>query len=280
MRATEGPDVFLYLDYRAYLRAFYGERKSARRLSFRAFSQRAKLRSPNYLKLVMDGERNLSLEMAGRFARACGLSGEALEYFKELVSFDQARTLDERNQSYRRLRGFRRYRAIHRLEAAQDAYHSRWYLPAIRELVLHRDFREDPDWISRTLVPSIKPVEAKQAIDTLLELGLLERDASGCLQQSKGLLTTGAETASLHVANYHRAMMEQAARALDTLPREARDISSVTLCLGKGGLRQLKAMVQRFRRELLELSETESEPVELVQANFQVFPLSRTGGEE
>ena len=71
------PEVFAYLDYRAYLRDYYTSRKAqGASFSFRSFSRKAKLRSPNYLKLVMDGARNLTAEMAARFAQACGLGGE------------------------------------------------------------------------------------------------------------------------------------------------------------------------------------------------------------
>ena len=82
--------MFAFLDYRAYLRAFYEEAKQRCAFSYRAFARRAKLRSPNYLKLVIDGERNLSPAMSQRFAEACGLSGEAVEYFQELVGFAHA----------------------------------------------------------------------------------------------------------------------------------------------------------------------------------------------
>jgi len=45
--------------------------------------------------------------------------------------------------------------------------------------------------------------------------------------------------------------------------------------LSRGGLRAFKERLQRFRRELLELSALESEPEQVVQLNFQLFPLSR-----
>jgi hypothetical protein len=106
-----------------------------------AFSQRAKLGSPNYLKLVIDGERKLTAKMAGRFAKACGLSGTAQEYFIELVEFTHARTLEERAARYAGLKRFAQYRDARRLELAQDADHSQWYLPAIRELVQGQRFR-------------------------------------------------------------------------------------------------------------------------------------------
>src|SRR5262245_54761071 len=106
-----GPDVFEYLDYRAFLRDVYVHRKAeSRGFSFRAFSRRAQLRSPNYLKLVMDGERNLSPQMAERFARALGLDDEASAYLVDLVAFNQATTVGERTASYARLTSSARYR--------------------------------------------------------------------------------------------------------------------------------------------------------------------------
>lgn len=271
-------DVFAYLDYRAFLRAYYDEAKARSSFSYRAFARRAKLSSPNYLKLVIDGERNLSAAMAERFAEACGLSEEGAEYFRELVAFAHARTSREQNERYAKLRSHRRYRSAHRLELAQDAYHSRWYLPAIRELVLHAKFREDPAWIAAQLTPAIKPAEAELALATLLDLGMLVRDERGRLRQGTKLVSTGAEVRSLHLANFHRSMMTHAADSLDTVPAEERDISSLTLCMSRAGLATLKLRIQRFRAELLALSDLEEQPEQVVQVNFQLFPLSRVEG--
>ena len=78
--AAESPEVFEYLDYRKYLRDFYASRKrGGRGFSYRAFSRRAQLQSPNYLKLVIEGQRNLTGPMANRFATACGLDGVRLQ---------------------------------------------------------------------------------------------------------------------------------------------------------------------------------------------------------
>jgi uncharacterized protein (TIGR02147 family) len=275
VRRRAAVDVFAFLDYRAYLRAFYDEAKQSRVFSYRVFARRAKLRSPNYLKLVTDGQRNLSPAMAERFAEACGLEGDAAEYFRELVGFAHARTSTEQNERYARLRGYRRYRSVHRLDVAQDAYHSRWYLPAIRELVMHAEFSEDPAWIADKLVPSIKASEAELALQTLTDLGMLVRDATGRLRQGTRLVSTGAETRSLHLANFHRAMMAHAAESLDRIPAAERDISSVTLCMGPTGLAAIKLKIQRFRAELLALSDLEAAPEQVVQVNFQLFPLSR-----
>jgi uncharacterized protein (TIGR02147 family) len=275
------PDVFAYLDYRAYLRDYYALKKAAgKSFSFRTFSRKAKLRSPNYLKLVMDGARNLTREMAARFAAACGLTGEDTAYFVDLVAFNQSATTSERNAAYQRLTGFRRYRSHHKLELAHAAYHATWYLPAVRELAARLDFRDDPVWIASRMYPRITRGEAAEALSTLLELGLLVRDAKGRVKQDEPLVTTGPETKGLHIHNYHRMMMQRAADALELVPAPERDISALTLCLGDGGLVRLKERLQRFRRELLELSALEEEPRQVVQLNFQLFPLSRDPQEE
>ncbi len=269
-------DVFQYLDYRAYLRDWYhAHNEGGRSLSFRAFARRAGLKSPNYLKLVMDGERNLTPQTAERFTRGLGLEGDGASYFVDLVAFNQASSSSERNKQYARLTSFRGYRKAHKIELAHAAYHSAWYMPAIREMAASPSVAGDPDWIAERLVPPITRMEALRAIETLIALGLLVRDDDGRLRQVDALVSTGPEIQGLHIANYHRAMMERAAASIDLVPPEERDISSLTLCMGEDGLRRIKARVQRFRRELLELSELDDDPVQVVQINFQLFPLTK-----
>jgi uncharacterized protein (TIGR02147 family) len=268
------PDVYSFLDYRAFLRAHYEYKKRDGKLSFRAFSLRAGLKSPNYLKLVMDGQRNLSDAMAQRFAKACGMGRDGERYFQRLVGFNQARTLDERTEHYRKLCRERRFRERHKLEPAQDLYHSRWYLPAVRELAGSVDFKADAAWVAQRLLPPISERDAQLALDTLVELGMLKRDGRGKLKRVTPTVSTGPEVRSLHLASFHRTMMEHAASSIERLSTEERDISSLTLCLGEGGLDRVKRAVQRFRRELLEVEQLEHEPRQVVQVNFQLFALS------
>lgn len=270
-------DVFQYLDYRAFLRDWYqAHNKDGRSFSFRAFARRAGLKSPNYLKLVMDGERNLTPQTAELFAKGLGLEGEGASYFVDLVAFNQAGTQSERNKQYARLTSFRGYRKAHKIDLAHAAYHSAWYMPAIREMAASPCASSEPDWIAERLLPPITRTEAQRAIETLLALGLLVRDADGNLGQEEALVSTGAEIQGLHIVNYHRAMMERAAASIDLVAPEERDISSLTLCVGEDGLRRLKTRVQRFRRELLELSALDDDPVRVIQINFQLFPLTKS----
>jgi uncharacterized protein (TIGR02147 family) len=274
-------DVFDYLDFRAFLQDFYNAKKQAGgTFSFRNFSRKAGLRSPNHLKRVIDGERNLTADMARRYARALDLDGDEVSYFIDLVDFNQARTAAERNQAYRRLTGFRGWRKAHRLDLAHAAYHSTWYLPAIREMAMRPDFRAEPSWIGPRLMPPVSTIDVQRALDVLLELGLLVKTAGGKLQQGEPVVTTGPETRGLHIGNYHRAMMERAAAAIDVVPAPDRDISSLTFCVGSDGLRRIKQRIQRFRQELVMLATQEDEGEQVVQLNMQMFPLTTKRGEE
>jgi uncharacterized protein (TIGR02147 family) len=272
-------DIFKYLDYRKFLADYYRSRKPSG-FSYRVFSRRAGVSSPNYLKLVIQGERNLTASMAVRFAKACNLQDESADYFANLVRFNQAKTLAERDRVYQDLNAFKRYRSCQRLELAHAAYCSNWYMPAIREMAARADFREDPKWIAKQLWPSIKPSQAANALDDLLRIGLLQRNSNGRIFQGTPFVTTGAETEDMHVAQYHRAMMVRAAEAIDSIPASERDISSLTFCFSRNGITELKKRMRLFRQEIIGIAEAEPAPHQVFQLNLQLFPLSISGDGE
>jgi uncharacterized protein (TIGR02147 family) len=276
MRTRASVDVFGYRDFRAFLRAHYAHRKAQKNgFSLRAFSRRVGLKSPNYLKLVMDGDRNLTPELSHVFAEACGLSGDAVEYFCTLVVFNQAKSAGARELHYARLKSFARYRAKHKLDGAQEAYHAHWYVPAIRELCVRSDFDEDPKWIAKTLWPAISPAQARNALSVLCELGLLVRDANGRLVQAEPLVETPDAPLGHHVAQFHRAMIGLGLQAIDRVPRSQREIASLTMCISALQLDELKTDLEAIRERLLQQYVADADAEHVVQVNFQMFPLSK-----
>ncbi len=270
-------NVYEYLDYRAFLRDAYTDLKQRQRgFSYRWFAQRAGMSSPNFLKLVIDGARNLTARSADRFADALGLNTQESAFFRELVAFGQAGTAAEKNEHYDRIGAYRRHRAVKRLERSAFEYLSKWYYPAIRELVSCNGFREDPDWIASRLQPAITPKQAKRAVELLLRLGFLQRDDRGRLVHGEALLSTGPEVRSLAVGNFHRQMMTRAAESIETVPPDKREVSGTTVALSAEAFEMFKAKIQQLRAELLELSAEESSPTRVVQFNFQAFPLAET----
>ena len=274
-KRTRAPvDVFRYRNYREFLGAFYAHEKPGG-LSYRGFARAAKLGAPNYLKLVIDGKRNLSPEMAQRFAAACRLNEESSQYFTLLVQFNQADNDGERNDLHEQLSRFSRFRASQRLDLAQKEYHSSWYIPAVRELVACSGFSESTAWIAANLQPPVSEKEAAHALDVLERLSLTERDESGRLVQSSRAVTTGQQTSGLYIRNYHTELMQRAVHAMHDLSADQRYISALTLSTSAATLAEVRRRVIEFRQQLVALCDADPCPSQVIQLNLQLFPLSQ-----
>jgi uncharacterized protein (TIGR02147 family) len=280
---SPGVNVFEFLDYRAFLREYYTAEKARRpAFSHRFFSRLAGLRSPNFLKLVMDGERNLGPETVPKFSRAIGLTGEAAAFFADLVTFTQAESVADKNRAFERISASRRFRSAKRIEGDLFKYLSQWYYPAIRELAAREDFSENPKWIAAQLRPKIAAADAASALNLLLSLGLLVRDENtGKVVRGEPTITTEHQTVrSLAVTNFHRQMLERASASIETIPSSERDLAALTVCVGPATAALVKERIHKFREEMTQLCDADVKGSIVYQLNIQWFPLSAAPGEE
>ena len=268
-------------DYRAYLRAMIAFLKDHDgKFSYRYFSRRAGLRSPNFLKLVAEGKRNLSYTSIGRFARALDLTASEAEGFEALVLLAQADSDADRERQTARIRRAQRPARVARLEKAQWEVYSSWYILPIRELMLQPEFREDPVWISARLRPHITPAKARRALEDLERVGLAARDADGRLRPTETKLTTPASLRSRAVREYHRQMLRVAADALDLVPLDRRNVTSLTVSMSRRQYEAVVRRIERFRGELLDLLDdaspsTPGEVRDVYVLGFSAIPLTR-----
>ena len=253
------PDICRFTDYRKYLRLLVPHLKATRPgFSFRAFAARAGFSSPNYLKLVADGQRNLAAESVDKFARGLGLTRREHDVFRLLVLLANARTDEERNALYQKLRERVVDDEVARLRDDQFAVYDNWYALVIREMTALPEFQLDARWIARRIRPRIRQAQVQKAIDLLLRTGLVVVDANGRARAAERTITTGPavpEVQSLAVRNYHRAHLELAAKALDEVPREQRNITSVAVTLSASAYAEAVEEITRLRRRLLELAD-------------------------
>lgn len=270
------PDIFSYLDYRAFLRDYYAAAKEhIAAFSFRYLSRRAGFSSPNFIKLVMEGDRNLGGDSPERVAKAFSLDRDETRFFVNLVAFDQAQSTEERNEAYAAVAASRRFRSARRLEHDMFEYLSHWYYPAIREMAGRADFVKDAGWIAAQLFPSVPKRDVKKALSALLRLGLLVEGDDGQLSRGEPSVTTGHEVSSLAARNYHDQMIERARASIESCPREWRDISALTVCVEHAQIEEIKHRVHRFRELLLDFCDSVESPEAVYQLNIQLFPLTK-----
>jgi uncharacterized protein (TIGR02147 family) len=267
--------IYEYGNFRDFLKDFYEQEKQKDFcFSFRAFSALAGFKSKSFLKLVIQGKRNLTADSINRLAVAVKLNKDETFFFRNLVLLTQASTAQDRQTFAGQLLKSREYRKLRPLSEAQYHYMSHWYFIVIRELVGLPQFQEDPQWIASRVNPPISPTEAQNALKELAELGLVKRNAEGRLVQTDEAIATPDEVVSAYAAEYHREMLKKASESIDRFSRDLREISSVTFGISKSNVQKIKEIIYRCRKEIVELSAQDTPRDSVYQLGFQVFPLA------
>lgn len=276
-RSPAEPDVFLFNDYRAYLKALFDFNKAqSRRFSHRYIVTRAGFKSPNVLKNVMEGRRNLTLGAAERFAKAFKIEGNTRRYFLAMVQYNQARTATEREKALQEMVEHRERKNPARLGERQFEVFAKWWHLAIREIVSLPDFRFSPEWIADALTPSITPTEASESLALLRDLGLIVQQRDRGWTQAESILATDTRVRSALVKQFHREMIRLGSESLTRFPAAEREVSATTLRVSKADLDTVKTWLHEFRMKLLGLATQSGGADQVYQLNFQFFPLVKT----
>lgn len=279
------PEIYGFLDYRRFLAAVYDARKESRGFSFRAFSKLAGFSSPNFMKLVIDGKRNLGNQAIQKVAQGLHLTGHAVEYFKVLVTMNQTTDDAERMNLLMRLQSLMPHGRRREIGAEGVQYLSSWIYPVLRDMIATRDFREDPYWISRRLRGRVSSEEALHAVQFLLQHGYVRRNESGNLEVADDVVLSSDEVRSLAVRSYHRSMLGEAIEALSSVPVEEREYGALTVGISQAAIPELKARIKAFRKELHTWIMTQGgseadTSQDIVQINIQMFPHTRVGSKK
>lgn len=242
---------FGYTNYRHYLRDFYEQQKaSTRGYSYRSFSKAAGFSSPNYLKLVIDGERNVSPEAVQKISQVLKLKGTMASYFEVLVKMNQASSDEERLGHFDTLKKLTPAAKRRSLEATGLEYLSSWLHAVLREMTILPDFRDDPYWIARRMYGKATAEEILRSLQFLVSEGYIEKTSSGRYQPKDNVVLSSDEIRSLAIRNYHRQMLELARESLDGQPLDEREFGALTIILAKEHLGELKSRMKAFRQEL------------------------------
>ena len=273
-------EIFLYSDYREFLRDYYQSQKNAvPKLTFRLFAQKAGFSSPSFQKLVMDGKKNMTMESILKISRALRLNKKAEEYFKVLVFFNQGKTVEDKKHFLKKIDNFRKKNKPEKILPKEYDYLKEWYHCVIREMVDFPDFSEDPEYISKKLFYSIKPDAIRKSIDFLVETGFLIRDEKGKLTKRDKTLATGdirdQEILGTIARNHHISMIELAQKAVSNLSKEQRSVSNTTLGISASAYEAVLKRIEQLRLEILQIAAAAPAADQVFQLNVNLFPLTK-----
>jgi uncharacterized protein (TIGR02147 family) len=271
--APAAPDLYRYYDYHAFLRDYYEWRKAVHSyFSLRFIGGKVGLDAGLVVR-ILQGKRPLSLKKVAVFASLLGLSKRKAEYFELLVLYGRAKSDREAQQYFERLIGFTGLGGK-QVERSQYEFYQEWYYTAVREVLHFHPFDGDYETLAGMLVPSITTKEARKAITLLETLGMIQRKRDGGYALTEKYLTTGEEWRSFAVREFQRKSLDLARHALEKVPKEERDISTVSLTINGDAMDKIRERVRQFHQDMLEISEQSGQGDRVYQVNLQVFPMS------
>lgn len=270
--------IFDYFDYRLFLHDWYTHHRKVARVTLRAFSKRAGFASPNFLKLVMEGDRNLTTKSLKKFMIALEFNKQEQEFFSNLVFFNQAVTHDEKDFYYQALLKSRKFNELTPIVKEQYRYYSEWYHPVVREMLVSKSFDGDIEKLAGKLIPAVTVPQVKKSIELLTSLGFVKKNVDGQWLQSLPLVTTGPESQEQALTQYHQKIFDLGKQALEEINPEDRDVSALTLGIRHDLIPEIKKRIQVFRREILELVADQTSPEQVVLLTMQLLPVTTTGG--
>ncbi|MGD9202094.1 MAG: TIGR02147 family protein [Chitinispirillia bacterium] len=271
-----GINIFEYTDYKLFLKDFYANQKKHNRyFSYRYFAQKTNV-AASVLKDIISGRRNLTIPVMNKYSAVMGLNNKEKLYFEVLTRFNNSRNNTDKNLFFIEMIRLRGKTGIKFLGEKHYEFFSKWYHSVIREFVTLQKFKEDPDWIGKHLNPSISSTQAKKSLELLLNIGILKRNKKGELILVDQVISSEYEMASAVLRNFHSQMIDLAKKANEEIPRECREISSLTLGLSEVCFNRIKERIRIFKEEILNMVVEDTGDSETVcQLNFQLFPLIR-----
>jgi len=279
IKEMSSPNLFDYFDYREYLHDYYQfhKRKNSA-YSYRLFARKAKLGSPNYLKLVVDGKRRITDRTLYQFARGLGLSRDEEKYFRELVMYQEVSDPDSKELHLRSLLKYQeKQRTPTPLKADKIKFMLDWHHAVIRELVSNKDFKEDPAWIAKRLGNKITEAQAKESLDLLVRLQILQRSASNKLEQREPLLTSSDEIPSHVIRSLHRTYLRKAINSIFAVQMERRELSGLVLSIPHSRLKELKEEIKEFRKKLNRKYGLDRDGDDVFFVGLYLFPVTQRG---
>lgn len=272
-------NIFGYSDYREFLRDYYDHsKKTNKNFSYRYFAHKAGFSSSNFLYLIIEGKRNITKDCVPKFSKVIGLNKKEQQYFDALISFNQAKNSEAKRYYLELLHNLRKDKTGTLLNDEQYEYISNWHYPVIREMVTLPHFEEKLSWIRKQLGDRVTRKQVREALDTLIRLGLLGRDDKGRLVQTDTHLITEDEVTHAAAYTFHQQMLSMAKDVLAKTNGDKREISGVTMAISEKQFKEIKRRIQEFEDSILKyLSDDPDVPEEVFQLNMQLFSVMNNG---
>ena len=105
-------------------------------------------------------------------------------------------------------------------------------------------------------------------------MGLVKKLASGKLALTETHLTVGGPEKAQAVRNFQKQALRLASDALENIPAEKRNISTLTLSVDQEGFEDIGDMVKEFRRLVQKRVDSIQNPDRVMQLSMAFYPVA------
>lgn len=272
------PNLADYVNYREFLNDFLEFKRSQkiglRKYSYSDFAAAADLKSPQYLKLIIESKRNLSEDGIEKFAKALGLSKKDSEHFSCLVKYNQATEPKERYHHLQKL-------SIHRAPNAQSLKSPHWLKVIVYSICDGIGGAYTVTDFKKILKDRCKIQDLQKCLDEMVEEKVLQlihgvsKDLNHYQKAEGSRLSTDIPLEIIKQIQSDLLFLGLESLFIDDSTQ--RDLGSFSVALTKKEFEMVKFEIRKFRKNLLKdlLIQREKSPGDRVyQVQFQVFPVT------
>jgi uncharacterized protein (TIGR02147 family) len=261
------------LNYRSLLKMKLADKIAANpSYSLRAMARDVKL-SPSLLSDVMKGNKNLSAETAVQVAGALKFTHEETEYFTILVQIEGTKSADLKARLFERLRSLRPKAPVYDLSVEVFRTISEWYHLPILELTHVTSFELTAASAAKAL--GISTAEADAAIERLLRLELLEKNAAGKLKKSDSFLLTSSAVPSEALRRFHGQMLKKAVESLAEQTPKEKFVGSETFAFDEKNLAKASKLLEECFSKIIDLAGSSRSKSAVYHLGIQMFRLTQ-----
>jgi len=266
-------NIYQYDNYRYFLKDYFHELKAKRRaFSHRYFAQKAGFASPTFVYQLIKGERNLTANTLQKIVKGLDISGKELQYFTNLVHYNQAKTTADQDNYRENLHKLRKTTNFYRTNKKQLSYFSDSHLQVIMELATYSDWGNDYKKLGKLAHPSIPASEAKKAVETLLDLKLLKKSRDGYKMTNE--LVTSEGVAPVFQKELRRDLLLKGVSSVEEFRADERHASFGVVSMSEKCYGEIAIMYDEFRREVFRKISEDEEKERVYNMSLLLFPIS------
>lgn len=261
-----------YLDYRAWLRDLYDERRRIDAFFSYRFMAGKVGTSHSFLVRVLQGQKHLAEETVDRFVDFLALDDRQAEYFRILVRFGRTSSESERRICLERLLMLQGMRMTP-LDLEAVDYFNGWIPAALRSLVpIHP--KATAKQLSDELVPAPTAEVVEETLNRLIAMGMIRQEA-GRWVVTDYFVEPGKEIGKLAIRNHQREILRLAGEALERHAPEDRYVASATFSIDPEDLDEARVRIKSLRDSLLQLSDGARSPGVVMNLGLALYPVSK-----